>query len=106
MGISGDKLLVAAILVSKWRHSADQQTASDIRADRLIVPSTIIKAGRGAMGLGNDFGGTVREFTAEETLARLKPILAELGITRLANITGLDTIRIPVWTVVRPLGRS
>ena len=58
------------------------------------------------MGLGNDLGGTVRELAAGETFARLKPILREFGITRLANITGLDTIGIPVWTVVRPLGLS
>jgi YcaO-like protein with predicted kinase domain len=58
------------------------------------------------MGFANDLGGTVREIAAKETFARLKPILPEFGITRLANITGLDTIGIPVWTVVRPLGRS
>src|ERR1051326_3766346 len=58
------------------------------------------------MGIAIDLGGTIRESTAKETLARLKPMLPEFGITRLANITGLDTIGIPVWTVVRPLGRS
>jgi len=36
----------------------------------------------------------------------LAPHLPEFGITRIANITGLDTIGVPVWTVVRPLGRS
>jgi ribosomal protein S12 methylthiotransferase accessory factor len=55
---------------------------------------------------GIDLGGTVREIAAEVTFARIKPILPNFGITRLANITGLDTIGIPVWTVVRPLGRS
>jgi len=54
----------------------------------------------------SDLGGTVREIAAEETFARIKTILPDFGITRLANITGLDTIGIPVWTVVRPLGRS
>jgi YcaO-like protein with predicted kinase domain len=58
------------------------------------------------MGLAIEFEGTVREVAAKETLARLKPILPEFGITRLANITGLDTIGIPVWTIVRPLARS
>jgi ribosomal protein S12 methylthiotransferase accessory factor len=58
------------------------------------------------MGLANDLGGTIREIAARQTLARLKPILPEFGITRLANITGLDTVGIPVWTVVRPLARS
>lgn len=58
------------------------------------------------MGCGNDLGGTVRERAVRDTLARLKPLLAGFGITRLANITGLDTIGIPVWTAVRPLGLS
>src|ERR1043166_4309997 len=58
------------------------------------------------MGIAIDLGGTIRESAAKETLARLKPMLPEFGIARLANITGLDTIGIPVWTVVRPLGRS
>src|SRR5258708_7120677 len=64
------------------------------------------RLGRGIMSLGNDLGGTIREVAARETLARLRPLLAGFGITRLANITGLDTIGIPVWTVVRPLGLS
>jgi ribosomal protein S12 methylthiotransferase accessory factor len=52
------------------------------------------------------YGGTVRERTAEEALDRLKPLLPEFGITRIADVTGLDTIGIPVMTVVRPLARS
>lgn len=84
--------------------------APDLRPDRLIhsIDDNLgfSWSGRGAMGLGNDLGGTVRELAAGETFARLKPILREFGITRLANITGLDTIGIPVWTVVRPLGFS
>jgi YcaO-like protein with predicted kinase domain len=51
-------------------------------------------------------GGTVRERTAEEALDRLKPLLPEFGITRIADVTGLDTIGIPVMTVVRPVARS
>jgi YcaO-like protein with predicted kinase domain len=84
--------------------------ASGQRADRLMHAINghhgHSRSGRDAMGVGNDFGGTVREIDPGETLARLKPLLREFGITRLANITGLDTIGIPVWTVVRPLARS
>jgi YcaO-like protein with predicted kinase domain len=50
--------------------------------------------------------GTHRVCTPEETLARLQPLLAHLGITRIANITGLDRIGIPVVMVVRPNARS
>jgi YcaO-like protein with predicted kinase domain len=38
----------------------------------------------------------------EDTVARLRPHLAELGITRVARQTGLDTIGIPCFSAVRP----
>lgn len=50
--------------------------------------------------------GTVRETTPRETLARITPIAKQLGITRLANLTGLDQVGVPVWMAVRPLARS
>ena len=40
------------------------------------------------------------------TRARLQPRLREFGITRVANVTGLDRIGIPVWMVIRPNSRS
>src|SRR5690606_1525030 len=42
----------------------------------------------------------------EELLVRLSPLMKIAGITRLANITGLDQIGIPVALAVRPLSRS
>jgi ribosomal protein S12 methylthiotransferase accessory factor len=50
--------------------------------------------------------GTHRTISPAETLARLKPLLPKMGITRLANVTGLDTIGIPVVMSVRPCSRS
>ena len=47
-----------------------------------------------------------RTCTPEETLAWLTPNLTRFGITRVAEITGLDTIGIPVFQAVRPMGRS
>jgi len=41
-----------------------------------------------------------------ETVARLRPYFREHGITRLADITGLDEIGIPVWSAIRPNARS
>lgn len=38
----------------------------------------------------------------EETLARLRPLLPRFGITRVADVTGLDRIGIPVWCAIRP----
>jgi ribosomal protein S12 methylthiotransferase accessory factor len=50
--------------------------------------------------------GTHRVSSPEETRARVLPLLAPLGITRVANITGLDVIGIPVVAVYRPNSRS
>ena len=50
--------------------------------------------------------GTHRLVTPDETLARVRPQAARMGITRLGNITGLDRIGIPVAIAVRPNSRS
>ena len=50
--------------------------------------------------------GGRRTCAPEETWARLKPLLPVFGIARVANITGLDRIGIPVFTVCRPNSRS
>jgi len=50
--------------------------------------------------------GTHRLATPSETLARVRPLAARMGITRLGNITGLDRIGIPVAVAVRPNSRS
>jgi YcaO-like protein with predicted kinase domain len=50
--------------------------------------------------------GTHRTVTPEATLARWRPLLPRLGITRLADVTGLDTLGIPVIQAIRPNSRS
>src|SRR4051794_34242788 len=50
--------------------------------------------------------GTHRLVAPEQTLERGKPLMRSLGITRVANITGLDVIGIPVVAVMRPNSRS
>ncbi len=39
------------------------------------------------------------------TLARLEPVARAIGVTRLANMTGLDAIGLPIWTAIRPTSR-
>ncbi|MCS0634993.1 YcaO-like family protein [Streptomyces sp. LP05-1] len=46
--------------------------------------------------------GTVRARTPEETWEALAGLLPDFGITRVADLTGLDCIGLPVWTAVRP----
>ncbi len=41
-----------------------------------------------------------------ETWARVAPFLPAMGITRVADLTGLDVIGIPVFQAVRPNGRT
>ena len=50
--------------------------------------------------------GTHRATEPGETLARVRPYMARMGITRLGNITGLDRIGVPVAIAVRPNSRS
>lgn len=46
--------------------------------------------------------GTNRELEVAETLRRVTPYLRELRVTRLADVTGLDFIGIPVYSAVAP----
>lgn len=60
---------------------------------------------RGATAKGYRLG-TRRARHPEDTLRDVQPLLAGAGITRVANVTGLDRIGIPVFMVVRPNSRS
>lgn len=50
--------------------------------------------------------GTHRTVTPTDTLERACPFMPDLGVTRIANVTGLDRIGIPVVMVCRPNSRS
>lgn len=50
--------------------------------------------------------GTHRAVPPAETIARAAPFLSDFGVTRIANLTGLDRIGIPVVMVCRPNSRS
>ena len=52
------------------------------------------------------FTGTHRVRPPEETYEAIRPLLRDFGITRLADVTGLDIIGIPVVMAVRPLGTT
>lgn len=47
-----------------------------------------------------------RLVTPAETWERITPLLPQLGITRVARLTGLDRIGIPVWNAVAPNART
>lgn len=50
--------------------------------------------------------GTLRQASLEATWQRFSPLARRAGITRIAELTGLDTIGIPVFAAIRPMGRS
>ncbi len=50
--------------------------------------------------------GTHRTVHPALTLERVKPHLRAMGITRVANVTGLDRVGLPVVTACRPNARS
>ncbi len=74
------------------------------RADR--SPAREIAAEPGEAAHKSYRLGTHRTVPPAETLARVQPHLRQMGITRVANITGLDVIGVPVVMVCRPNSRS
>ena len=52
------------------------------------------------------FAGSHRTRLPVETLAQILPITHQFGITRVANVTGLDRIGLPVILATRPNSRS
>jgi ribosomal protein S12 methylthiotransferase accessory factor len=50
--------------------------------------------------------GTLRASSLAATWRRFAPAARRAGITRIAELTGLDTIGIPVFAAIRPMGRS
>ncbi len=49
--------------------------------------------------------GTHRSRPPGETVAAYRPLMPRVGMTRLANITGLDCIGVPVYVAIRPNAR-
>lgn len=64
----------------------------------------------GLAGLGEGrkgfVDGTHRVVAPEHTIARVLPFAGRMGITRVANLTGLDTLGVPVAAAYRPNSRS
>ncbi|WP_019885858.1 YcaO-like family protein [Streptomyces purpureus] len=52
------------------------------------------------------FDGTHRTRPPSDTWKAIRPLLDRFGITRVADVTGLDDIGIPVTMAVRPLART
>ena len=69
-------------------------SVSDLRDSPRALEPSVVRA------------GTHRARTPEQTLETLSPLLAEFGVTRVADITWLDDLGIPVYQAARPMSRS
>jgi ribosomal protein S12 methylthiotransferase accessory factor len=56
---------------------------------------------RDAAGLYSD-----RLIPPAQTVAKMRPFMREFGVTRLARVTGLDFVGIPVWAAIRPNSKT
>ncbi len=50
--------------------------------------------------------GTQRARSLAATWRRFAPLAPRVGITRIADLTGLDTLGVPVFAAIRPMGKS
>lgn len=80
----------------------------DIQVDASREPPSRTEFFRSAPGPGpkEHVAGTHRTVAPTVTLQRLLPMRSVFGITRVANVTGLDVVGIPVVVVCRPNSRS
>lgn len=76
-------------------------------ADAAGVAAAPIRLFDTDMQLAKSFwDGTQRACDPEDTVRRLTALAPRIGITRLANITGLDVVGVPVWVGIRPNSRG
>lgn len=83
-------------------HANERANAAASRPHGKIRPAD---AARGGTAKGFRCGSH-RAVDPLTTLERVRPLLPAMGITRIANVTGLDYIGIPVVMVCRPNSRS
>jgi ribosomal protein S12 methylthiotransferase accessory factor len=50
--------------------------------------------------------GTHRALLPTETISRVRPRLHAVGITRVADVTGLDSLGVPTFQAIRPMSKS
>ena len=84
---------------------------TDRRSGRGKINSTarntlreVLNAGASAPEI--DVGGSTRRVTTDVTLRWISDKLSACGVTRVAEITGLDRVGIPVAIAIRPLAKS
>lgn len=67
-----------------------------------LDPGPVLIRGEPHRAAKRFFRGTHRAVDPAEMLERIRPVLPFAGITRLADITGLDSLGVPVTLALRP----
>jgi ribosomal protein S12 methylthiotransferase accessory factor len=86
--------------------SSDSPGGPELVAENEGLAAPTMPERRGVRTLKGFRHGTHRVISPAETLTRGRRIREPIGITRVANVTGLDCIGIPVVMVCRPNARS
>jgi ribosomal protein S12 methylthiotransferase accessory factor len=77
-------------------------TGVGVRDERIASPAPILFQGAEYRARKGYVGATHRTCPPEETLERIRPLLPVAGITRMADVTGLDRIGVPTVLSMRP----
>jgi YcaO-like protein with predicted kinase domain len=75
-------------------------------SDASLTAADPLGLDEGDLAVKGFFDGTHRLISPERTLERMRPLMPVMGITRLAVLTGLDIVGLPVVMAVRPNARS
>jgi ribosomal protein S12 methylthiotransferase accessory factor len=75
-------------------------------APRFEAPPPIVMKGQSLRAAKQFVAGTHRCVSPEETWEFIRPRLRRAGITRVADLTGLDRVGVTTATAIRPNGRS
>lgn len=86
------------------RGSSPRSTEPSVHDERDEPTEAVRVRGEELRGEKRFWAGTQRSISPQETLERVRPVLRTAGITRIANITGLDRIGIPTTLAIRPNG--
>lgn len=92
--------MVTAAGVAQSRHASD--------APETIAWQSFCDDGElaEATNLVADPGAALRTRSPEQAMQRVEPYLADYGVTRVAHLTHLDRVGIPVHTAHKPAGKS
>lgn len=85
-------------------QSTDDLLAGDVllARDRQAFPPAVGFRGASLRSAKTFSAGTHRARSPDETFAAIRPYLARAGVTRIADVTGLDHIGVPTTLAIRP----